>query len=257
MRGLRHPIIGLLAHQGASGKTRRIACRDPGPGRSGRKVLERAGVICQAVAMQKSTSPGPGNATIEVATVRIELSDTDPLIWREVAVPVEITLKTLHDIVQAAMGWHDSHLWTFNIGGAAYGLPKRVDDPGVRDAGKAKLQMLLNPRKTRIHYLYDFGDSWEHVLTISGPRAGEAGKTYPLYLGGEQNAPPDDCGGIPGFYESLQALADPNHPEHEHMAEWFGDYDPAAVDHKGIQITLNGIAKRLPAAKRSKRLGPG
>ena len=52
----------------------------------------------------------------EIATVRIELRYTDPLIWRQVEAPTSITLKILHDIVQAVMGWFDYHLWEFTIG---------------------------------------------------------------------------------------------------------------------------------------------
>jgi hypothetical protein len=80
--------------------------------------------------MSKATSPA--NASInggsKIVTLRIELCDTDPLIWREIVVPVSITLKTLHDIVQAAMGWTNSHLWTFTAGGAEYGPLSDGDD---------------------------------------------------------------------------------------------------------------------------------
>ena len=45
----------------------------------------------------------------QIATLRIELVDTDPLIWRQVEVPTSITLRALHDVIQAAMGWFDQH----------------------------------------------------------------------------------------------------------------------------------------------------
>jgi Plasmid pRiA4b ORF-3-like protein len=96
-------------------------------------------------------------------------------------------------------------------------------DAPLINASKTKLQDALKPRKTQIHYLYEFGDSWEHELTITARRAREPGQAYPSYLDGEQNGPPDDCGGIPGFYEALDALANPKHPDH-------GEYDPASVN---------------------------
>ena len=112
----------------------------------------------------------------EIATVRIELQDIDPLIWRQVEVPTSITLKVLHDIIQAVMGWFDYHLWEFTIGKQKYGLPMDDDwgtEPRIA-AGKVRLRDVLKPRKTIIDYTYDFGDSWEHRLTVTDARAGRA-----------------------------------------------------------------------------------
>jgi Plasmid pRiA4b ORF-3-like protein len=111
----------------------------------------------------------------EIATVRIDLRHTDPLIWRQVEVPTSITLKVLHDIVQAVMGWFDYHLWEFAIGKQRYGLPMD-DDWGTApriEAGKVRLRDVLKPRKTIIDYTYDFGDGWEHRLTVTDVRPGQ------------------------------------------------------------------------------------
>jgi hypothetical protein len=201
--------------------------------------------------MSKASVKASTVGTEEIATLRIELFDTEPLIWREVTIPVTITLNTLHDIVQAAMGWTNSHLWTFTVGRAEYGLPSRDDwrDPPLIKAKKTVLQDILKPRKTKIEYLYDFGDSWEHGLTISSRRAGEVGQSYPCYAGGEGNAPPEDCGGIPGFYDALHILANPKHPDFDETKAWFGDYDPAGIDKRAIEVRLGKIAKRLQKAK--------
>jgi len=113
----------------------------------------------------------------EIATVRIELRHTDPSIWRQVEVPTSITLKVLHDVIQAVMGWFDCHLWEFTIGKQRYGLPMG-DDWGTAPliaADKVRLRDVLKPRKTIIDYVYDFGDGWEHRLTVTGVRAGEPG----------------------------------------------------------------------------------
>ena len=104
----------------------------------------------------------------EIATIRIELRHTDPLIWRQVEVPTSITLKVLHDIVQAVMGWFDYHLWEFTIGKQKYGLPMD-EDWGSRQrlmAGKVRMRGVLQPRKTVIDYTYDFGDQWEQQLRV-------------------------------------------------------------------------------------------
>ena len=109
----------------------------------------------------------------DIATVRIELVDTDPLIWRQVEVPTAMTLKALHDVIQVVMGWTNSHLWEFTIGKQRYGLPQANDgwgDTPAIDASKTLLRDVLIPRSTVIDYLYDFGDSWEHRLTVTNVR---------------------------------------------------------------------------------------
>ncbi len=199
----------------------------------------------------------------EIATVRIELRGTDPSIWREVEVPTSITLKVLHDIVQAVMEWFDCHLWEFVIGGQSYGLPTDDDwaTPPRIAAAKVRLRDVLDPhsQKTLIDYTYDFGDGWEHRLTVTDVRTAEPGVSYPRYIGGERNAPPEDCGGIPGFYNLLDAIADPAHPEHADVKEWAGDYDPDTFDEIPIKVALGRIAKRRNAAGKriDKKKSPG
>jgi hypothetical protein len=186
-----------------------------------------------------------------VCTVRIELLDTDPLIWRGVEVPTSITLKVLHDIVQIAMGWLDQHLWEFTIDKKSYGLPMDEDwgTAPRTDAIKVRLRDVLKPRRTTIEYLYDFGDSWHHKLIVTKVRPGLPGVSYPNYLGGEWDCPPEDCGGIPGYYNMLDALADPDHPDHAEVAEYLEDWDPKEIDEFPLRIALGRIANRRNAAR--------
>lgn len=187
----------------------------------------------------------------EICTLRIELCDSDPLIWRQVEVPTSITLKVLHEVIQAAMGWLDYHLWEFTVSQRRFGLPMDEDwgtEPRI-EAAKVRLREVLAPRKTTMTYVYDFGDDWEHRLILTNVRQGEPGIGYPRYVAGEGNAPPEDCGGIPGFYEKLDIVADPSHPEHNEIREWLDDYDPNIIDELQIKISLGRIAKRRNAAK--------
>jgi Plasmid pRiA4b ORF-3-like protein len=211
-------------------------------------------------------SPGRTNAASdsvnEIATVRIELCRSDPLIWRQVEVPTSVTLKVLHDIIQAVMGWFDYHLWEFAIEQRKYGLPMD-EDWGTEsriDAGKVRLRNVLTSPTTVIDYTYDFGDGWEHRLTVTDIRAGRPGGSYPRYVGGERNGPPEDCGGIPGFHAMLEALADPTHPDHADAKEWSDDYDPDSFDDVPIKYALSRIANRRHAAKarlaKKKQVGP-
>ncbi|EME67565.1 plasmid pRiA4b ORF-3 family protein [Paramagnetospirillum caucaseum] len=197
------------------------------------------------------TSKSAAESFNEIATIRIELVDTDPLIWRAVEVPTSITLKALHDIIQAVMGWFDCHLWEFTVATRKYGLPMDEDwgtEPRF-EASKVRLRDVLAPGKTIIDYLYDFGDSWEHRLTVSGVRQGDSALSYPRYIGGERNSPPEDCGGIPGFYELLDAIADPDHPNHTDMVEWLDDYDPETFDDLPIKYALGRIANQRNAVR--------
>jgi hypothetical protein len=117
----------------------------------------------------------------QICTVRIELLETEPLIWREVEVPTSITLKVLHDVVQITMGWLDYHLWEFRIGDRIYGLPLDEDwgtAPRI-EALKVRLRDVLKQPTTVIDYMYDFGDSWMHRLTVTGVRPGMQGGLLP------------------------------------------------------------------------------
>src|SRR6266851_5160820 len=104
--------------------------------------------------------------TETIATLRIDLIDSDPPIWREIEVPVAMTLKQLHGIIQAAMDWEDAHLWEFTLGRERIGSSR---------AARLTLQDLLRPRTTRLDYTYDMGDCWEHQLTLTKPRPSRSG----------------------------------------------------------------------------------
>ena len=91
----------------------------------------------------------------EIATLRIELKDSDPPIWRVVEVPTSITLKVLHDIVQVSMGWLDYHLWECVIAGQTYGLPMDEDwDIALRKvASRVRLRDVLSSSTPTIDYI--------------------------------------------------------------------------------------------------------
>ena len=186
----------------------------------------------------------------EITTLRIELKDSDPPIWRLVEVPTSITLKVLHDIVQVTMGWMDYHLWEFVIAGQRYGLPMDEDwgTAPRKVASRTRLRDVLSPGTTTIDYTYDFGDNWEHRLIVSDVRPGDPGTAYPRFIGGERDCPPEDCGGMPGFYEMLEARADPTHPEHAEISEWLDEYDPDELEVFPIEVALGRIAARRNAA---------
>jgi hypothetical protein len=123
----------------------------------------------------------------EIATMRIELIGSSPLIWRELEVPTSITLKTLHEVIQAAMGWGGMHPWEFVIMGNYYGLVLDEDyrDEPVIDALKKNLYDVLGLTGTIIEYAYDFADDWRVRLIFSNLRKADPTVRYPRYVSGE------------------------------------------------------------------------
>jgi len=169
----------------------------------------------------------------EIYQLKVTLRYTKPPIWRRLLVPAGLTLEGLHDILQAAMGWTDSHLHEFRVGQKRFGKPdpedQLMDLPAVSDESTAHLFMVLGKAGVKAVYNYDFGDSWEHAIVVEKVLPPEAGVAYPICVGGKLHCPPEDCGGIPGYYDLLDAISDPAHKEHDDMLDWLGgDYDPEA-----------------------------
>ncbi len=108
---------------------------------------------------------------------------------------------------------------------------------------------MLKPGRTTIHYTYDFGGSWEHKITVTKVRPGASGVSYPDYIGGEWGGPPEDCDGISGYYNMLDALADPQHPDHAEVAEYLEDWDPKQIDELALRSALCRITNRRKAAR--------
>jgi hypothetical protein len=182
----------------------------------------------------------------EIYQIKVTLSRTAPPIWRRLLVPSEITLSGLHDLLQLAMGWTDSHLHEFLFRGQCYGPtdPDRGVAEGI-DERKIRLNQLLGRVGAKIVYTYDFGDGWEHGIVLEKGLPLDANMAYPLCTGGAGACPPEDCGGIGGFCTLLEALQNPRHPQHEELLEWVGeDYDPENFSIEAINRMLHGRKKR-------------
>jgi hypothetical protein len=174
--------------------------------------------------------------------LKITLMGSKPPIWRRVQVPGSISLYKLHQILQVVMGWEESHLHQFKFGRVYYGEP----DPDFRDDMKnerrAKLMEVAPNEKDRFIYEYDFGDSWEHDILVEKILPAEPGTAYPFCLTGKRACPPEDCGGVWGYESLLEAIRDPNHPEHEEMLEWVGeDFAPEAFSLDETNEALGSI----------------
>jgi len=167
---------------------------------------------------------------------KITLCGSKPPIWRRVQTK-DCSLALLHNIIQAAMGWQNCHLHQFLVDGVTYGPVMRDDfgfasDMQMEDESQVPVSQLLAKRRKgfRLKYEYDFGDSWEHEIVFEGGSPIEPGTKYPLCSGGARACPPEDVGGIPGFYEFLAAMADPENEQQDEFMEWADGFDPNAFD---------------------------
>jgi hypothetical protein len=177
----------------------------------------------------------PANVVFQL---KITLKGSKPAIWRRLQVK-DCKLSRLHDIIQVVMGWEDCHLHQFDIDGRQFSRLKAelAGDLDVEDADDYLLSELLQ-EKTKFRYEYDFGDGWEHQLTVEKVIKPEQGTQYPVCLAGARACPPEDVGGVWGYESFLQARQDPKHPEHADMMEWHGPFDPEAFDGEAVNRTL-------------------
>lgn len=149
-------------------------------------------------------------------------------------VPRDITLGSLHHVIQIAMGWDDDHLHEFVIARKRYG-PLRAAPFGLGAApineDIVRLNGVAKPPRAKFEYHYDFGDDWRHEIPIEREIESASGKRQARCIAGENACPPEDSGGPYGYTDLVAILGDPQHEEHEEMREWIGDdFDPRQFD---------------------------
>jgi hypothetical protein len=184
----------------------------------------------------------------EIYQLKVTLLGTSPPIWRRLLVPSDLTLAQLHDVLQAAMGWQDCHMHEFSVGRRHFGRPSPDDRlmgmPPVENERTVRLSSVLGRVGAKAIYTYDFGDSWEHGMLLEKRLAPDPNTAYPVCTGGQLACPPEDCGGIGGFYDLMDALGDPAHDQHDELLDWVGDdYDPDA-------FSVDDVNRMLTPARR-------
>lgn len=171
--------------------------------------------------------------------LKVTLRGIRPPVWRRVLVPESMTLGDLHHVIQDAFGWLDGHLHDFAVADRRYGNPANTND--VEDESTFALKRLRTRRIKKIVYTYDFGDDWEHLITVEDAPAMDPGRSYPACIAGRRSCPPEDIGGAWGYARFLAYLADPADPEAADMAEFFGEdleFDPAHFDVAEAQTAI-------------------
>lgn len=176
--------------------------------------------------------------------LRVSLAQLDPPIWRRILVPSQITLYELHEILQLLFSWDNYHQHRFQIGEQRYSDPLFRMASGTRNEKMTQLGQVVPPPGHSFRYEYDFGNSWELEIEVEARWPAEPGGRYPRCTGGELASPPEDSGGIWGFVNLLQALENPEDPEHVEIRAWVGDdYDPSRFDLEATNARLRALSR--------------
>lgn len=197
-----------------------------------------------------------------VARLSVTLEDVEPKVSRRLDVPADIRLDRLHLVLQAAMGWTNSHLYAIRAGDVGWGIPDPDWPDGPLDARKATLWGVVEDTGAKtLRYIYDFGDNWEHVIMIERFLDPDPAATYPVLNAASGRCPPEDVGGFPGYEEFLAAIADPSHERHAEIKEWWpADFDPAVAPVDDLKSAVADLANSGAANRASKnpreRKGP-
>ncbi|NDV43076.1 plasmid pRiA4b ORF-3 family protein [Flagellimonas sediminis] len=185
----------------------------------------------------------------KVFKFRIELEGTSPTIWREFLAPSDTTFYRFHHIIQIVMGWENYHLYEFTMD--SYRIGQQFEEEGfngpneIIDSKTITIGEVLQAKGQKLEYLYDFGDYWQHSLTLE-MIIDDLTIPFPICCAGALNCPPEDVGSIPGFYDFLKIMENPRHPEHKETKTWVnsklvaidGRYDPQKIPLERVNYVL-------------------
>lgn len=155
--------------------------------------------------------------------LKVTLKYIRPPIWRRFVIVSSESLADLHIALQIVMGWTDSHLHEFSKEKGRYGVPDEDFPSDIHNESKFRIDQVLKQEKDELLYTYDFGDGWDHEVVLEKILPFDTKTQWPTCLNGGRACPPEDIGGAPGYEMFLEAIADPNHPEHDSLTEWLGE----------------------------------
>lgn len=183
----------------------------------------------------------------QIIQLKISLTRSKPLIWRQILVSSGISFFELHHIIQIVMGWKNYHLFEFNLEGYRIGeIEEEEKSSGygsdqVFNSRSIKLSDVITQPNDSLIYLYDFGDGWKHQVKVEQFRDIENEKMYPTCIDGQMNCPPEDCGGIGSFYHCIDVLKNKTDPEYKEISRWFKKYDIEKFDKEKVNWKLKGL----------------
>jgi Plasmid pRiA4b ORF-3-like protein len=194
---------------------------------------------------------------VSIYRIRVDLDDAQPPIWRRLDLRSNLTLDLLHQVLQVAFGWTDSHLHRFSLGGGGFDhhsqlflCPYDVDnkewpeDDDSLPAAETRLDETLSEPGDVLHYLYDYGDNWELTLRLEEVLPAESDCPAAVVVDGERAAPPEDCGHLVDADSLSEVLPDPALFEPERINNGFGD-TYFVLREAGIDVRLVDLVHRL------------
>lgn len=205
---------------------------------TGSKVIKFPADPHQAAAGDSET----GSSGRHIVRFKIQLKGIQPPVWRSFSVDSAVTLHELHNIIQTVMGWLDMHLYSFSINGTGYALPDEDDilfDVDAQPSDATTVEELLDRQNSPWLYTYDFGDNWEHIITIEEITPHNGPLHTARCLDGARNCPPEDCGSVSGYEQLLHSIKNPDSEAAQSYLDWLEeDYDPEHFDQDEINEML-------------------
>jgi len=203
---------------------------------------------------------------LSVYQLKITIKDSRPPIWRRLLLPSSATFWELHIAIQDSFGWKDYHLHEFFIGSAWDRNVVRINIPNPEndiygeekeplDESKTKLYEYLNAKRSKITYVYDFGDNWEHQIILEKELPFDPNAAYPQAIDGKRACPWEDSGGVGGYKQKIEILKDKKHEEYKEISEWIGidsfeqldleSFDPDDVIFRNPATELRRVQKAI------------
>jgi hypothetical protein len=192
-----------------------------------------------------AAAPGLGLGWFDHRTcqVKVTLDGIEPPIWRRLVVSASTALDRFHQLLQAALGWTNSHLHVFEIENERIGIPYDLEylyETYTRSGRIVHVGDLVDRGVQRFGYEYDFGDGWMHTIEIEAVQEHD-NSDIPRCTAGARACPPEDCGGIDGYQRLLEILFEPRHEEFEDTRRWAGDFQPERFDLREIDARLRAV----------------
>lgn len=180
----------------------------------------------------------------QVYQFKISIDDINPLIWRQIQVPETYSFWDLHVAIQDVMPWQDYHLHRFEIVDPCTKMKVEIGIPDEEwmdskelPGWEQKIADYFSMENNSADYIYDFGDDWYHKIKLEKILARDKNINYPVCVAGERACPPENCGGVCGYENLLQAIKNPKHEQHRELLEWIGGkFDPEFFEPKKIKF---------------------
>lgn len=188
----------------------------------------------------KSKGKSKEEKAASIYQFHVSLVFSDPLIWRRILVPGQLTLKQFHAVLQHCMGWTGEHNHQFYVGKIFYNMSSATGEEKEYDEAKYDLQSLEEAMKWCFTYIYDAGDGWEHEILLEETKPPDSSFKAPVIVAGERAAPPEDIGSVHVYEEILSALENPGEEKSRQLLDYHEllQFEPSEFDYNKINAEL-------------------